>query len=89
MKQKYWFKPRRFWHWFAAYYPSSWQGWLVSIISIILLAYMFRRIDSQSHSVSDTLIGFSGWVVLWLFIMDVLTRIKGEYPSWWRKRNHA
>ncbi|OGY32614.1 MAG: hypothetical protein A3A57_01255 [Candidatus Woykebacteria bacterium RIFCSPLOWO2_01_FULL_41_12] len=38
--------------------PITWQGWVVLIIFIVLIVYNFFRIDSASHSASDTLIKF-------------------------------
>jgi len=81
----YWFKPKRFWYYFAAYYPVSWQGWGIVIFFLGLLYCKFVRIDSASHSVSDTLYEFAPWVVGIFLLFDVVTRIKGEYPFWWKK----
>ncbi len=40
------------------YIPTSIIGWVIFGICILSLIYIFMRIDSQSHSVSDTLINF-------------------------------
>lgn len=83
---KYWFKPARFWKWFAAYYPSSWQGWLITILLLIFGTYIFCSIDARSHSVSDTLIAFSPWVIALGLLFDMFCFRTGEYPKWWRRR---
>lgn len=38
--------------------PVSWQGWVITLAYIFFTIYNFLRIDSLSHSVSDTLINF-------------------------------
>ncbi|MBI3685154.1 hypothetical protein HY250_02000 [Candidatus Azambacteria bacterium] len=58
MKQ-YWFRPKRFWGWWAAYYPVSWQGWAVFCVAALALLFTFARADADSHSASDTLIRFA------------------------------
>jgi len=82
----YWFKPARFWGWFAAYYPVSWQGWLVTLVLLGLVTYVFKQIDANSHSASSTLIGFALPFVFIAILFDLACRLKGEYPWWWRKR---
>lgn len=90
MKRKkplhYWFKPKRFWWYFAAYYPVSWEGWIVTGMSIGSLIFLFRQIDEGSYSAGDTLIGFAPWLILVLIIFDIASRLAGQYPSWWRLR---
>ena len=84
----YWFKPKRFWGWFAPYYPVSWQGWGIALFFLVreaetagacprvvqpLLYSEFVMIDSRSHSVSDTLYGISFWFVLTFILFDIAT----------------
>lgn len=83
----YWFRPKRFWGWFAAYYPVSWQGWAIALFFLGLFYGEFVRIDGASHSASDTFYGFAPWFVLVGLLFDVVTRLKGEYPHWWRKKS--
>ncbi|MEO8884805.1 MAG: hypothetical protein ABI367_02010 [Mucilaginibacter sp.] len=40
------------------YWPVSIMGWFIMILAIAFAIYRFMAIDSQSHSVSDTLINF-------------------------------
>ena len=40
------------------YVPTSFPGWLVCLAGIAGAVYAFRKIDSHSHSASDTLIDF-------------------------------
>ena len=83
----YWFRPKRFWRWFAAYYPASWQGWIVTLILLALAVLVFRKIDSTSHSVSDTLFSFAPWAIAIMALFDLACFRKGEYPWWWKKHS--
>ena len=86
---RYWFRPARFWNWFAAYYPVRWEGWAITFALAMSAIYLFRDIDGTSHSASDTLIRFSPRAILIFLIFDFVTRLTGEYPSWWHgKRWH-
>jgi len=82
---KYWFKPARFWNWFAFYYPSSWQGWIIALVLAAAFIKLFILADVDSHSSIDTLINFTPWAVAILCIFDLCCFRFGEYPSWWRK----
>jgi len=83
---KYWFKPARFWKWFAFYYPVSRRGWGVTFILIGIGALIFVFIDNRSHSGSDMLLNFAPWAIILMMFFDMLCFRHGEYPSWWRKR---
>jgi hypothetical protein len=83
MKKKPWFKAKMYgWGW----YPSSWQGWLVLFLFILLNVITFIKIDKNSHSVSDTLIGFvPALFVLCIFLICIAYKT-GEKPRWrWGK----
>jgi hypothetical protein len=81
----YWFQPKKFWKWFAFYYPTSREGWGVTLVLVLLAVKLFLFIDARSHSGSDTLISFAPWAIALLAIFDMLCFRHGEYPSWWRK----
>ncbi len=89
MHTKYWFRPARFWKWFAFYYPASKEGWLVTIFLFAMAAALFRFVDSRSSSVSDTFLGFAPWFIALALVFDLLCFRRGEYPSWWRRENDA
>lgn len=82
---KYWFRPARFWKWFAFYYPVSKEGWVVTTFLLLIGGKLFLIIDSRSHSVSDTLIGFAPWFIALACIFDLLCFRRGLYPSWWKQ----
>jgi hypothetical protein len=82
---KYWFKPKRFWHKFAFYYPTSFAGWIATLTIINLGVMTFALSDADSHSGSDTLIKFAPYAIALLITFDLLCFQFGEYPHWWRK----
>lgn len=84
----YWFRPRRFWGVFAAYYPVRWQGWLVVFACAGALLASFLWADIGSHSISDTLLRFVPWAIIVGLIFDLISLRTGEYPSWWRRFGH-
>lgn len=77
--KKLWFKAKTYgWGW----YPCTWQGWLILLGFIGFEVWNFMRIDSTSHSASDTLRPFiiqSFGVVLILIYICYKT---GEKPRW-------
>lgn len=85
LSDRYWFKPKRFWGWFAAYYPVSAWGWFTAIFFGVVLVLVFAAVDRRSHSVSDTFFAFAPLAVVILILADLVTRLKGEYPAWWKK----
>lgn len=63
--QGYWFKRKLYgWGWV----PARWQGWCVLVAYIAATIYLFRRVDTVSHSASDALMGF----ILPFFAVSVL-----------------
>lgn len=85
MKTKNWFRPKRFFGWFAAYYPTSVEGWIITFAIAFVFVKTFRIVDAASHSASDTLLGFAPYAIFLMLVFDISTRLFGEYPSWWRK----
>ncbi len=75
----YWFK-RKIWGW--GWTPARWQGWLTLLIFIVLITANAVRIDSSSHSVSDTLINFLPETVPLVLILIGICYAKGEKPKW-------
>ena len=83
--KKYWFKPARFWKYFAFYYPVSMEGWIVTFIFFTTLIRIFIIANNNSHSVSDMLIFSAPWVILSMVAFDFFCRRFGEFPSWWKR----
>lgn len=75
----YWFKAKLFgWGWT----PVKWQGWLASFVFIALVVWDFNRIDSTSHSSSDTLINFIPQLLILLVALILICIKKGEKTRW-------
>lgn len=75
----YWFRRKPFgWGWT----PARWQGWVVLLIFIVLITLNAVRIDSSSHSVSDTLINFIPETAVLVLILIAICWAKGEPPRW-------
>lgn len=77
--KRYWFKRKLFgWGWT----PATIEGWAMTFVFCGLIVVNFFRIDSHSHSVSDTLINFVPQTLFLLFLLGVICYIKGERPKW-------
>lgn len=75
----YWFKPKRFWKVFAAYYPVTWQGFVVTISCLLVaLALCVVIVSPLLYLLSLIILGF---------IFDLICARTGEYPSWWKQRS--
>ena len=82
----YWFRPKQFWYWFAAYYPSSWQGWAVSIcLGAILVLDIGWVVNVFGVNCLSLLLVLPVTIVL-AIVFDIFCRVRGEFPSWWRKK---
>ncbi len=79
MNKKLWFKAKKYgWGWT----PTTWQGWVVIAVYLVFLVEMFRSIDMQSHSGSDTLITFAPRFLIVTFFLYLVCYLKGEKPRW-------
>ncbi len=75
----YWFKRKLYgWGWT----PARWQGWAVLALFIALMVWNFFRIDSNSHSVSDTLLNFIPETAVLVLILIAICAATGERPKW-------
>ena len=63
-------------HWFARWgwihRPVSVIGWLLTLATVVFCLQVFRTVDAQSHSASDTLYGVFPFVVPALLALDWL-----------------
>ncbi len=79
MQKRYWFKAKKYgWGW----YPSTWQGWLVLSVFVFILIQDFIRIDSTSHSVSDTLRPLIIHTFFLTLLLIGVCYVTGEDPQW-------
>lgn len=79
----YWFKRKLYgWGWT----PARPQGWITIFVFIILVVINFNRIDTASHSASDTLLPFLVETFLMVGLLIWICYAKGEKPRWqWGK----
>ncbi|MEK7604297.1 MAG: hypothetical protein AAB442_00650 [Patescibacteria group bacterium] len=77
--QGYWFKRKLYgWGWT----PARWQGWLVLLAFLGFEVWNFVRLDSVSHSGSDTLRPFIIETALAVLVLILVCHAKGESPKW-------
>lgn len=84
---KYWFKARGKNR--VGWSPSTWQGWTVLAIYLGLLIHSFLQIDSQTHSASDTLIGFFPRFLIFTSLLIIITYLMGEPITWHHESTKA
>ncbi len=78
-----WFRAKRYGY---GWYPSSWQGWAVLVMYLFAVTWDFLALDGQSHSVSDTLIGFFPHFYILTVFLIIICEAKGEKAKWrWGK----
>lgn len=84
-EKKYWFKAKEYgWGWT----PANWKGWLVLFFWLFLNIWFFFKIDKNSHSISDTMIGLFPAFLISTILLIVICIKKGEKPRWrWGKEN--
>ena len=75
----YWFKRKLFGY---GWTPVKWQGWLTTFLYAASLIYIFLRIDRNSHSASDTLIGVFIPFIAVTLILIAICYLTGEKPRW-------
>ncbi len=79
MTKEKWFKAKSYgWGWT----PATWQGWSVLLLYVVITIMLFISIDSNSHSVSDTLINFVPNVIILSIILVIVCYVMGEKPEW-------
>ena len=79
MIDKPWFKSKSYG---LGSYSSGWEGWTVLLVWSILAVYIFRLIDKNSNSVSDTLIDFFvPFILLVILLIFILAGTGKKYKS--------
>ena len=77
--KKLWFKQKVYGFGWS---PSSYEGWLVIFFYFIVLFYFASKVDSTSHSGSDTLFGVVIPFALLTALLVSICYITGEKPTW-------
>lgn len=83
-QRTYWFRAKSYgWGWV----PATWHGWVILVVFIALIVGNVYRIDSRSHSASDTLIQAVPESIFLILILIGICWRTGERPQWrWGKR---
>ena len=74
-----WFHAKRYGY---GWTPSTWQGWLVIAVYVVLLIATFRSVDLASHSVSDTLFAIVPFWIVYTVALVIICVLTGEKPRW-------
>jgi uncharacterized membrane protein YbhN (UPF0104 family) len=78
-RTKLWFKRKAYgWGW----HPITWEGWLTVLIYVGIIILYFQNVDSNSHSVSDTLINVVPVTTIVTAIFIAIAYSRGEKPRW-------
>ena len=79
---RYWFK-RKVWGW--GWVPATWQGWLVTLLYLVLVAVLVltreEAIPGNPDSGSNLLVFGLPFIVLTAFFIYIAYK-KGEKPKW-------
>lgn len=83
-EKKLWFKAKNYgWGW----YPASREGWFVILWYTLAIVIIFRKMNPDIQSGSDTVIGV---IIPFLIVTAILIAIcykTGEKPEWrWGKK---
>lgn len=83
--KKYWFKAKNYgWGWT----PSTWQGWLVLALFILVNIYIFKDIEQGSYSASSVFLNFILPSILSVVVLIIICYRTGEKPGWrWGKKD--
>jgi len=77
--KKLWFKAKRYgWGW----YPSSWEGWIVTLLYLLFFAVLFVRTNSYADSGNSYVTGYVVHIVLATAALILICYYKGEKPGW-------
>ena len=80
----YWFKPKRFWYCFAAYYPVTKEGWAITVACLAALVFVLGTATAEGFT-GDSLVKTVAGVIIIMLLFDIISFRTGEYPAWWRK----
>ena len=82
-QSRYWFPAKRYgWGWG---FPTTWQGWLVIALYVVLIGAGAVVISPSSHPGV-----FATYLTFLSFLLIAVCSAKGEPPQWrWGKRDGA
>jgi hypothetical protein len=74
-----WFKAKRYGY---GWYPCTWQGWVITAMTIVAIIFNASAVDATSHSVSDTLLGSALVTVILVLQLLIICALTGEKARW-------
>ena len=77
--KKLWFKAKTYGY---GWYPSSWEGWSVTLVYVLILLGLFRVVDLRSHSGIDTVMSMFVPFVFLTLLLIVICYKTGEKARW-------
>lgn len=80
-----WFKPKKVFGIFAAYYPVTWEAWIITLGTLAALSTVCLNAIRNSVSIIDAVVMGAPAALAILFLFDIISFRTGEYPSWWKK----
>lgn len=86
MKNKYWFKPKRYGY---GVYPVSWEGWLATLMLLgvlIFLAYLNGFFDNPEKTENTTFFLFEAITCAFVFIALFKDKTEGELKWHWGEK---
>lgn len=83
MNRPIWFKAKTYgWGW----YPATWQGWLIIIVYIGLVAYISKDVTEKVSSANEVLLYVSLPIIILTAVLVLVSYLFGEKPGWrWPK----
>lgn len=79
MKNKLWFKAKRYgWGWT----PVTWEGWAVTLLYVASIFVHVQNIDAQTHSTNDVVMNFVIPFIINTIFLLIICYCKGEEPRW-------
>ncbi len=77
--KKLWFRAKRFgWGW----YPSSWEGWMVIALYVVVIAIHSINVEKFATSGTEVLINFVLPIIINTVFLIIICYAKGEKPYW-------
>jgi len=71
MKEKYWFKRKRYGR---GWCPSSIEGWIVIIIACAMILYFATKVDTNPVNIV--------YIILTAVVLVIINYMRGEKPRW-------
>lgn len=78
MKERLWFRAKDYGY---GWYPASWQGWVVLVVFLALIASNVVRI-TYTQSMADLLVWYLPETLILTGMLIFICYLTGEKPEW-------